>query len=242
MRWVPPRSMPLSSMPQHMPSPNRLADPPTSSSRRAILLGSPFLALTTLSTLANAAPPNAVPDLQFTTSPSGLQYADVKSGSTTSPSNGQAISIDYVMSTTGARYGSKIYSTQDAGAPYRWTLGDGSTIPGLEEAVKDMTPGGIRRLIIPSKLAYQSTSAGISKLMSPVTSFFYIYPSKSNLTSLFFCLCIPEEECQDKKGLGPIPPPSSALGEFQRFKNIYCNPDRQYQPDLVLDVQLYGKR
>lgn len=68
------------------------------------------------------------------------------------------------MSTTGARYGSKIYSTQDAGAPYRWTLGDGSTIPGLEEAVKGMTPGGIRRLIIPPKLAYQSSSSSIRKL------------------------------------------------------------------------------
>ncbi len=53
----------------------------------------------------------------------------------------QVVSIDYVMSTTGARYGSKIYSTVDTGA-YRWTLGDGSTIPGLEEAVRGMRPGG----------------------------------------------------------------------------------------------------
>lgn len=116
------------------------------------------------------------------------------------------------MSTTGARYGSKIYSTADAGAPYRWTLGDGSTIPGLEEAVRGMNPGGIRRVIIPSKLAYQSSSATI------------------------------REECESGKGLGPIPPASVAVGEFQRFKNIYCNPDRVYQPDLVMDVKLYGKR
>ena len=87
----------------------------------------------------------------------------------------------------------------------------GSTIPGLEEAVQGMTPGGIRRLLIPSKLAYQSASTGI------------------------------REECEGGKGLGPIPP-ASELGEFQRFKNIYCNPDRVYQPDLVLDVKLYGKR
>ena len=31
-------------------------------------------------------------------------------------------------------------------------------------------------------------------------------------------------------------------GEFQRFKNIYCNANRPYQPDLVLDVKLFGKR
>ena len=179
--------------------------------RRSIIL-SPFLAIATstiIPTIANAGPsPKAVPNLQFTTTSSGLQYADVKPGSTSSPSptKGQAISIDYVMSTTGARYGSKIYSTQDAGAPYRWKLGDGSTIPGLEEAVMSMNPGGIRRLIIPSKLAYQSSSSRV------------------------------RDECEDGKGLGPIPPPvSESIGEFQRFKNIYCNPDRQYQPDLVLE-------
>ncbi len=50
------------------------------------------------------------------------------------------------------------------------------------------------------------------------------------------------EECDNGKGLGPIPPAAEAIGEFQRFKNIYCNPDRVYQPELVLDVKLYGKR
>ena len=139
----------------------------------------------------------------------------VGSSSNPSPTDGQIVSIDYVMSTTGARYGSKIYSTVDAGAPYRWKLGDGSTIPGVEEAVKGMYPGGIRRVIIPSKLAYQSL------------------PSTS--TSI-------REECEGGKGLGPIPPASDAIGEFQRFKNIYCNPDRVYQPDLVMDIKLYGKR
>ncbi|KAL7525105.1 hypothetical protein ACHAXR_000859 [Thalassiosira sp. AJA248-18] len=191
-------------------------DSASSTSRRSILLHSPLLALTTTFTLptlaANAAPENPAPNLQFTTSPTGLQYADVKTGSSSvpSPTNGQVVSIDYVMSTTGARYGSKIYSTKDAGAPYRWTLGDGKTIPGLEEAVRGMNPGGIRRLIIPSKLAYQASSGTI------------------------------REECESGKGLGPIPPATEALGEFQRFKNIYCNPDRVYQPDLVMDVKLYG--
>jgi FKBP-type peptidyl-prolyl cis-trans isomerase len=181
-------------------------------SRRSLLLNTPILAITSFSTISNAATDTS--NLQFTTTGSGLQYADVKLGSssTPSPQNGQTVSIDYVMSTTGARYGSKIYSTVDTGAPYRWKLGDGSTIPGVEEAVRGMNPGGIRRVIIPSKLAYQSTSASA------------------------------REECEDGKGLGPKPPASEAIGEFQRFKNIYCNVDRVYQPDLVMDIKLYGKR
>lgn len=183
--------------------------------RRSLLVNAPILALSSFATVANAATDTS--NLKFTTSSSGLQYADVKEGSssTPSPTDGQIVSIDYVMSTTGARYGSKIYSTVDAGAPYRWKLGDGSTIPGLEEAVKGMSPGGIRRVIIPSKLAYKSASS------TPISII---------------------QECESGTGLGPIPPVETALGEFQRFKNIYCNPDRQYQPDLVMDVKLYGKR
>jgi hypothetical protein len=46
-------------------------------------------------------------------------------------------------------------------------------------------------------------------------------------------------KCQ---GLEPIPPVSDAFEEFQRFKNIYCNPNRGYQPDVVMDIKLYGKR
>lgn len=127
------------------------------------------------------------------------------------------------MSTTGARYGTKIYSTVDAGAPYRWNYGDGSTIPGLEEAVATMSPGGIRRVIIPEKLGYRANNSSYGSS-----------PSSDRMGVV--------DECVEGKGLGPIPPQKEALAEFQRFKNIYCNPDRMYQPDLVMDVKLYGKR
>ena len=72
--------------------------------------------------------------LQFSTAPSGVQWADAKVGTGTSFSVGSRVSIDYVMSTTGARYGSKIDSTVARNAPYSRTLGDGSTIDGLRIA------------------------------------------------------------------------------------------------------------
>ena len=111
------------------------------------------------------------------------------------------------MSTTGARYGSKIDSTVDRQAPYAWTLGDGSTIAGLELAiigdesagVPPMLPGGVRRVIIPSKLAYEDLAK----------------PNKNSLQV---------QDCST--GRGPIPPNSPqkasdmGAGEFQRFKNI----------------------
>ena len=54
--------------------------------------------------------------------------------------------------------------------------------------------------------------------------------------------------CTGEKGRGPVPPNmpervgDMGAGEYQRFKNIYCNPNRPYQPDLVLDVRLFGKK
>ena len=87
--------------------------------------------------------------LEFETSSSGVQWADAKIGSGVPFKLGSTTTIDYVMSTTGARYGAKIFSTQDSDIPYRWILGDGSTIVGIEQAIlgdggslKPMLPGG----------------------------------------------------------------------------------------------------
>lgn len=176
----------------------------------------------------------AAPTLEFKTAPTGLQWADAKVGSGTAKQVGDVVAVDYVLSTTGARYGSKIYSTQsdpntavvqssgfNAGAPYRWALGDGSTIAGLEQAVLGdpssgmpaMLPGGIRRVIIPPSLAYQSLASNVEQA----------------------------NKCETA-GVGPVPPSATAFDAFQRFKNIYCNPNRPYQPDVVMDIKMYGKR
>uniref|UniRef100_A0A7S2I6Z6 peptidylprolyl isomerase n=1 Tax=Helicotheca tamesis TaxID=374047 RepID=A0A7S2I6Z6_9STRA len=178
-----------------------------------------FLSISLLSLVATPSPASS---LEFSTASSGLQWADAKVGSGSPPQPGQPTAIDYVMSTTGARYGTKIDSTTDRGAPYRWTLGDGTTIAGLEQAVlggggvPPMLPGGIRRVVIPSKLGYES-------LARPIPGMQF-------------------QDCEEGRGVGPIPPTDVAFAEYQRFKNIYCNANRPYQPDLVLDVKLYGKR
>ena len=95
-------------------------------------------------------------------------------------------------------------------------MGDGSTIPGLEEAVSTMAVGGIRKVIIPSKLAYRANGT------SPTIT----------------------QECQNGEGLGPRPSVSEKAFHplmFQRFNNIYCNgADDGDQPDLVMEIELMG--
>ncbi len=49
---------------------------------------------------------------EYSTAASGLQWADAKLG-TGEPIQKGSVAIDYVMSTTGARYGAKIDSTVD---------------------------------------------------------------------------------------------------------------------------------
>lgn len=179
----------------------------------SILLLSSTTATTTIGSLPSHA---AAPTLDFRTSTSGITYADAKEGTGPTPKAGSVVSIDYSLSTTGARYGAKIYGTSDRGSPYRWKLGDGSTIAGIEEAIlgsegmPPMRAGGIRRVILPESLAYSSLGKSTS--------------------------------CE---GAGPVPPKdldADSFGAFQRFKNIYCNPNRQYQPDVVMDIKLYGPR
>jgi len=184
---------------------------PNGISRRSLLLTPAAIPLLSCPLQAEGA------DLQYFTAKSGLQWADAKVGTGALKKKGDVVAVDYTLSTTGARYGSKIYSTKDLNAPYRWTLGDGTTIKGLEEAIlggegiDPMMPGGVRRIIVPAELAYSS-------------------------------LAQQTQDCQEGKGLGPIPPASMAFEEYQRFKNIYCNPIRQYQPDVVMDIKMYGKR
>jgi hypothetical protein len=206
---------------------------PRMTRRSALLLGPAAIlssAATVIAIPAAADAASAGPDLQFQTSASGMQWADAKVGTGTPLKRGTTATIDYVMSTTGARYGSRIFGTADKDMPYRWILGDGSTIDGLEQAIlgkegdganengngngnalPPMLPGGIRRVVIPQTLGFMALAESTAK-------------------------------CVQDGQPGPIPPPNQAFEEYQRFKNIYCNPNRQYQPDLVMDIKLYGAR
>jgi hypothetical protein len=197
-----------------------LSQPLRALSRRSVLLGAPTVAAAAILSTASVANAGAAgADLQFQTSSNGLQWADAKVGNGTPLKSGSTATIDYVMSTTGARYGSRIFGTADQDTPYRWTLGDGSTIAGIEQAIlgdstmAPMLPGGIRRVVIPQDMGFLKLAQAGGR-----------------------------ELCVQDGRPGPIPPPNPAFEEYQRFKNIYCNPNRQYQPDLVMDIKLYGAR
>ena len=168
---------------------------------------------------ASAAVSNGLP---LIVSSSGLKWADAKVGKSNQQplSIGQTCSIDYSIASTAGRF-PQIYSTKDTGAPYRWTLGDGSTIQGIEmnilgtDDIPAMLPGGIRRVIVPASLGYDQ-----------------LRTAKSNK------VCVSGVE----GSVNPIPPKDQDYEAYQRWYSFYCNPRIPYQPDLVLDIKLYGKR
>lgn len=185
--------------------------PPSSLSRRAAIAsaGASFATL--------AVPPALAEPLkiEFTKAPSGVEYADLRAGSGAAASTGQRVVIDYMMTRRG---GAKIYSTTDEGRPFSWTIGDGSVIVGLEQAVlgtedvPPLLPGGVRRVIVPEERGYGTAL-------------------KTWETAI--------------KDIGPIPPEftwtdktGDKVNAYVRFKNIYQNKNRIDQPDLLLDVKL----
>mmetsp|Transcript_4928 Transcript_4928/g.11750 ORF Transcript_4928/g.11750 Transcript_4928/m.11750 type:complete len:272 (-) Transcript_4928:335-1150(-) len=204
----------------------------TVSRRSAIAIAAPLL----LPPLAAPARPGTNGLVLRTAPSSGLRWADAVVGTGEAPSPGSIASIDYSMASTAGRF-PLIYSTKNGDEPYRWRLGDGSTIGGIERAVlgdpgegiPPMRPGGIRRVIVPNALGY---NALIGR------------DDENNAVAARPGAASGNQRCRagSEGSLGPIPPRDAPDGAYQRWYQFYCNPRIPYQPDLVLDIKLYGKR
>jgi peptidylprolyl isomerase len=98
-----------------------------------------------------------VDEKDFTTTPSGLKYYDLKTGTGESPKTGQTVSVHY---TGWLADGTQFDSSVDRGQPFSLVLGEGSVIPGWEEGLATMKVGGKRQLVIPPALGYGDQGAG----------------------------------------------------------------------------------
>ena len=89
----------------------------------------------------------------------GLEYLDITVGKGTAATTGSAVSVQY----TGwlASNGQKFDSSYDhGGQPFTLTIGQHQVIPGWEEGLVGMKPGGTRRLLIPPALGYGAQGSG----------------------------------------------------------------------------------
>jgi peptidylprolyl isomerase len=90
-------------------------------------------------------------DQKPTTTPSGLQYTDLKVGTGASPRQGDQVTVEY----TGWLTNGNVFDSSVGKSPFKFQLGMGNVIAGWDEGVASMKVGGKRKLIIPPNLAYK---------------------------------------------------------------------------------------
>ncbi|HEU4503299.1 MAG TPA: FKBP-type peptidyl-prolyl cis-trans isomerase [Nitrospira sp.] len=97
------------------------------------------------------------PEGKEVTTPSGLQYIDLKTGTGATAQAGQTVTVHY---SGWLENGNKFDSSIDRGQPFSFPLGAGRVIKGWDEGVQGMKVGGKRKLIIPATLGYGARGAG----------------------------------------------------------------------------------
>lgn len=101
--------------------------------------------------LCNPECESTLEQIKLQTTPSGLQYRDIKEGQGPTPPVGFQVVANYVAKVPNG----KIFDNSlEKGKPYDVRVGSGQVIPGLDEGMKSMKVGGIRRLYIPGNLAF----------------------------------------------------------------------------------------
>jgi FKBP-type peptidyl-prolyl cis-trans isomerase len=82
---------------------------------------------------------------------SDLEMATTKAGNGTEAKAGDRVTVHYVGTLTD---GKKFDSSRDRGKGFTFTLGKGEVIKGWDRGVAGMKIGEVRKLTIPSDLAY----------------------------------------------------------------------------------------
>ena len=104
-----------------------------------------------------AAAPSLLDPTKTITSETGLRFMEVEPGAGSQPKLGDVVEVHY----TGTLTNGKVFdSSYDRGRPIRFALGMAQVIPGWDEGIAMMKPGGKAVLVIPPDLAYGEVGAG----------------------------------------------------------------------------------
>jgi len=87
------------------------------------------------------------------TTPSGLQYWNIRMGTGPTALRGQKVKVDY----TGWLTNGKKFDSSVGSKPFEFTIGEGQVIKGWDEGIQGMKVGGKRQLRIPPALGYGPT-------------------------------------------------------------------------------------
>ena len=95
--------------------------------------------------------PTPVAASDYSKTPSGLQYCDLKVGDGASPDPGKQVTVHYTgWLTNGKRFDSSVVKKR----PFTFEIGRRRVIKGWDEGVMSMKVGGIPQLKVPPALGY----------------------------------------------------------------------------------------
>jgi FKBP-type peptidyl-prolyl cis-trans isomerase FkpA len=80
-----------------------------------------------------------------------MKIEDIREGTGTAAKTGDSVAVHYVGTLTD---GKKFDSSRDRGSPFTFKLGAGQVIRGWDQGVPGLKVGGLRKLTIPSDMAY----------------------------------------------------------------------------------------
>lgn len=89
--------------------------------------------------------------LPLETTPSGLQYRDIKVGQGPTPPVGFQVTVHYIAMFPDGRIFDNSFVRRE---PYDVRIGTGMLVPGLDEGILTMKTGGVRRLYVPGDLSF----------------------------------------------------------------------------------------
>lgn len=95
-----------------------------------------------------------VPREAYKKLPSGVVIADLRPGTSSEVvRDGSKVNLQWVLRKSNGYFVDSSKVAND-GAPFIFTVGDGTAIAGVDEGVRGMKQGSVRRILIPPSLAY----------------------------------------------------------------------------------------
>lgn len=93
---------------------------------------------------------------EMTRHPRGFLYRTTVEGTGREAGAGRTVQVSYVVRLPDGRE----MDRAEADAPLRFRIGDGTMIPALDAAVREMREGETRQLVIPPRLGYGARGRG----------------------------------------------------------------------------------
>lgn len=109
-------------------------------------------------------------DVPEVDSPTELTIRDLVVGDGAEVKPGMVVRVHYVGVTFES--GKEFDASWDRGQPYKFTLGSGKVIKGLDRGVRGMKVGGRREIIVPPRLGYGNQSP--SSLIPPSSTLVFV--------------------------------------------------------------------